>query len=843
MEKDNLLNDFNCVQVSIPSMSEYKGMSRYFRKNANAPFVSQVYYSRNEFWREPLLLSDGKEDIVQLKHIESTFFKLGKLSAEDESFCIRPKITIDVKKLLQNNRDKDIINQISSTHVGIKVFKTITLGEYPQTTLTNTENERLENLFAEKSSEIKMTGRHFTIFENRYGNICPRLVPEYEFEGKKFVRVCDSELQMPIETAHWKGVEPLEWVVISNPKTISKEGKLEAICTKMLFELNLTRSNGNLEYYLSCVSKYLDGEDKSDIFGSWGKFVEQVFAKNVQSLENMVVPKDQKILINNVLNGCYFIKSLTIHENCDISPDALNETNLRYVYKQGKDLIVKAEKTNQEEYFCDLRQLKSIFPQMELGELKTVNPTVMDLYNILRKENVGFDYSIVKQLIKNNKLEEFVKNSNFKFCKNSVKMYNEVFTDVLADSYKAYSIKLMFWLGCYSNQKVLDSSGKETEVGIAQLANQVFQTILKSDYKSLIVSPTQEENKIPSLEYNQEMLKFLLVKGPNNSFQNLEMINELNESIRGVLYIVIAHFDEIKSLRLRVNNRGLPVSRSWKDCILTYTTKQKYRNIPEGFENLAKEFATKGLNEYYFKKAVDLQKIARRDLVPHHILKKHLSEMSILEQIEEIKKQTNLSLEESKNLIDETYKKQFTFEMLDKYDPKGCIIGLYVECCCTITSDLYGADIAKDSILNYDVQHLVVKDYKNNIIGKGTLYVDRYTGYGVFNNFEYNLSVLQKCKDGSMVSNKVFEALMRGVRAFVEEYDKENPDNPIKKINVGMGYNNLAEQSRLYQKEKQKLSSPSEFRDAKKEQRILYERDKEFQIKIVEPENQGEQKE
>ena len=67
---------------------------------------------------------------------------------------------------------------------------------------------------------------------------------------------------------------------------------------------------------------------------------------------------------------------------------------------------------------------------------------------------------------------------------------------------------------------------------------------------------------------------------------------------------------------------------------------------------------------------------------------------------------------------------------------------------------------------------------------------------------------------------------MRGINAFVEEYDKENPDNPIKQINVGMGYNRLQNQCRRYMKETNLLSVPNDyaFHDALKGQYILYKK-------------------
>ena len=65
------------------------------------------------------------------------------------------------------------------------------------------------------------------------------------------------------------------------------------------------------------------------------------------------------------------------------------------------------------------------------------------------------------------------------------------------------------------------------------------------------------------------------------------------------------------------------------------------------------------------------------------------------------------------------------------------------------------------------------------------------------------------------------------MQAFIEEYDKQNPENPLKQINVGMGYNRLKKQVERFKKATQNLTVPSEykFQDAMtNEQYVLYQR-------------------
>ena len=74
----------------------------------------------------------------------------------------------------------------------------------------------------------------------------------------------------------------------------------------------------------------------------------------------------------------------------------------------------------------------------------------------------------------------------------------------------------------------------------------------------------------------------------------------------------------------------------------------------------------------------------------------------------------------------------------------------------------------------------------------------------------------------------IFKAFQRGLRAFIEKYDTQNPKNPLTQINIGMGYNRLKRQVERFKKATSNLTVPSEysFQDAMtNEQHILYQRE------------------
>ena len=76
----------------------------------------------------------------------------------------------------------------------------------------------------------------------------------------------------------------------------------------------------------------------------------------------------------------------------------------------------------------------------------------------------------------------------------------------------------------------------------------------------------------------------------------------------------------------------------------------------------------------------------------------------------------------------------------------------------------------------------------------------------------------------------IFNAFQRGIYAFAKEYDKQNPQRPLMRVNVGGGYNRLAMSCNRFNQSlpSQIISIPKNysFIDGMSMQYILYDRDK-----------------
>ncbi len=397
----------------------------------------------------------------------------------------------------------------------------------------------------------------------------------------------------------------------------------------------------------------------------------------------------------------------------------------------------------------------------------------------------------------------------------------------------------------------MDKKGKETEIPLAQKASSLLAKILKTNemrlgkYHELFdsmpfdVTPNQE-----FLEFiSQEEVKKIKDEQGNTikketSFSNLELILNLERNYPSMFMKVMSNFDDAKSYRESLDENGRPIKISWEEALKKFYLSNKYIGVTKENADIAQVFGGKGLSQEVFDEAIKLRQKAESANVPKHILGKTLREETILESIERIKKQTEQELVNGREMIEELYDKQFTYEWLSKNDPRNSIMGLFCSCCATITSQFYGRDIAVSSVIAKDVQNIVVRNSKGDIISKGTMYVNKDKGYAVINDFEINREYrnhensvgkynVEETSTEEQAREMIFKAFQRGIRAFIQEYDKQNPKKPLTQINVGMGYNRLKKQVERLKKATSNLTVPSEygFQDAMAdEQYILYKK-------------------
>lgn len=125
---------------------------------------------------------------------------------------------------------------------------------------------------------------------------------------------------------------------------------------------------------------------------------------------------------------------------------------------------------------------------------------------------------------------------------------------------------------------------------------------------------------------------------------------------------------------------------------------------------------------------------------------------------------------------------EFNYEWITKDDYRNLVLGKLVECCSHILG--HGAGIARSSMINNDVQTMVIKQY-DKIIAKATIYVNKEKAYGVFNTIE----IIENYRSDKY-KRKIYDAFIRGVKAFVSRYNSTN-EIKLSKINIGEHRNTL----------------------------------------------------
>ena len=547
--------------------------------------------------------------------------------------------------------------------------------------------------------------------------------------------------------------------------------------------------------------------------------------RGCSSLTNITLPEGLTCIDWNVFSNCSSLTGITIPESVDsICREAFSGCSSLTSIKLPKKI----------EYLG-----------MDCFDYDNVKINKDSENIILEKQSKPGNFmpiTYLSHLIKTKNAIDFIRNADFKTFNSNIPNLKELLESCPEEEQLDF-FKFAVALGCFSKEKLLDKNGKETESTVGQKASALLAKLIKSKQLPLGKYHDLFDSLPFDAQANQDFLNFISPQGKKN--ENLELLMSLENEYPGIFAKVMINFNMAKKYR----NNGTSTTVSWEEALIKFYTQVRYEGVTEKTQPIAEVYGSHGASQELFDKAVNLHKKADETDVPEHILGKSIQEESILSKIETLKKSTENELLSSQELIDDLWNKKFTFEWLSKKDPRNGLMGAYVSCCGSISSQFYGRKIAESSITQKDVQNLVVKDSHGEIISKGTIYIDEEHGYGVFNDFELNQAYRKDEKEStsgrysgddkeeselkesekSARENRdlIFSAFQRGIQAFVEEYDAQHPNRPLQQINIGMGYNRLKRNVEEFERATKLLTVPIEygFQDASKEQYILYKRD------------------
>lgn len=524
--------------------------------------------------------------------------------------------------------------------------------------------------------------------------------------------------------------------------------------------------------FLNCVSlENLNLPDSVEIIGSQAfencKKIESIILPNSlkkinnrafagSSIKDITIPASVEYIGEKVFSGCQNLNTVRISNYSLLFSKGILELvfkcNKFYYDKNSGEIVISTSQLNDN----NLQEIKYRDVMEELNCTKSNGVIVGALFNIDQINSSRYIKDVlntifVKEHINIDNHKEFSKNIlNHKefdlLCKRVFNNYND--TKAI---YCSNLLNLSYSLGIFNDNKIERQRACE---------------FLSNAFENKKLSMHMIHGSFESLKFkgfNKEWSEFFFNK------ENFEKLLELEKEETGFIAKIYNNFEKIKEFSR--SNRGSQRYRKITiDMCKKYFVSVKFENVDEDNLDIADELAKYTRDQSSFDKAVEIRQ-----------------EYLHLREIKNIRDQIIEDINQILNDLSDVANEELTSEFLSKYDPLNFTLGKYCSCCAHIEGE--GRGIMKASILHPNCQNLVIRNKKGEIIAKSTLYINRSQGYGVFNNVEINQNIKSE-----EVREKIYRKYVETVRAFAIKYNKDNPNNPLTQINVGMGLNDLSVQ-------------------------------------------------
>lgn len=521
---------------------------------------------------------------------------------------------------------------------------------------------------------------------------------------------------------------------------------------------------------------------------------------NCKSLNEMIIPVSVTTIGEHFVDGLdnMYLSKLNDQDSkypkgIIISKEIPTNPNVEFTYKWNDVIGIVG---NESEIVSDILQEGKI----------TLDEEIEKINNYLVKHKIKLPVQFIKKLKDNDEIENFINNTHFKNFKRIMKLISNNLNPVdAADLYTfAYNI------GCLSKDLDLNN-----QANTWLMSNIVFSDANDERKLSVYKMHSNFGSWQPKGE-NEEFSKFLFGKDPQKKettfseaikhydFGQLlkRIYNEYQNEEIGLLEGGRFRDPDTKKLKFKfnrysINENGERISRPKEleptfSLFMEYFDSIKFSGVSTKEDKLIADELGKwsGLKQDEFDDAKEIMIQYKQNKIKNNIVGKHLK--NVANEINEYNNQAKKLAEEGVKCAQEILVKlsnvvneEFAYDWLEKNDPTNFVLGLYCNCCASLSGVGYG--IMKSNFVHPDVQNLVIRDKNGTPVAKSTIYVNRKEGYALFNNVEVSHISLAN-------SQKIYEEYMKGVEAFANEYNKRNPLKPLKKINVGIHYNDLEEE-------------------------------------------------
>lgn len=496
------------------------------------------------------------------------------------------------------------------------------------------------------------------------------------------------------------------------------------------------------------------------------------------NLKEIILPNSITHIGNDCFYNCNSVQSVKLPKFADNY--MAFPVNLFYLSKVGNDFYLKSKPSKNSIFIADISLVKYGITNWDNDNFKKT----MEYLNKLPPELFSYFYKQAQGDKALNFVDDIL-NSNIKkyiWLRRKSIHYAEVMD---------YFVGICEILGVFektprTTQRISKSNKQITEtIDYAQKATEFLYQAIKCN-KLDVVDAEKISKKVKSFKFHPEFADFV--------FKNLDEI--LKE---GPIFFAECYnrFDEVQKAHT-TNKGGCRQLAPTVEFFKQYFNSNKFIGVTKENQEIANVVGKYYTKQETFDTAVRVMKIGSKRHIPANILQEDLKDDIVLtahlhqadnnqrnkhlDKINErIKRITQLSNDTLLNLVDVANNK-FSFELLRKDSALNLVLGKLCGCCAHLEG--IGAGIAFSPILHPDVQNIVIKNNKGEIIAKTTMYVNRKEGYAICNTIELNEKIKVSQKDA------IYYAFKQALNTFAEKYNQEN-DVKLKIINVGMNFNDL----------------------------------------------------
>ena len=494
-----------------------------------------------------------------------------------------------------------------------------------------------------------------------------------------------------------------------------------------------------------------------------------------ENIENVKLPKNIENLGEYMFSGCSKLGNVSIPKSVKNLGD-LTGTNFAYITEKDNETILSSKKLDNENNCKKINVSQTVLGKFwndrNIIMQEQANPRFADLYN-----------NFVARL-STDSAQKFINSHNFKFLKQ--------FNLPEDESDREYCYKMLYNLGGF-DKPFVDENGKIVDYA-QKVANFLLEKIKKDKFKWSEVPYAVENMNI--MGFKREFTDFFM--------QNFDEIWDEDYVHKNFFAKCYNEFEMVQ--KTNTSHRGS--QRQLKPTVEKF--KQYFRQVGfsgvnEGNKNIAETLKPYFLDQSTFEHAIAIDCERKRNNVPNGLTEKTLSEKEVFAGIDDYVKKINDIQVRTLSDLTKIANNEFTFEWLKKNDPRNFILGKLCSCCAHLEGAGYG--IMHASIVDKNVQNIVIKNGDGEIIGKSTLYINPEQGYGVCNNFSLNKGIFANQRDS------IYKKFILGITTFAEEYNKEHPDKPLKIITIGMHLNSLEGEIKKYNIRSKKLYKAISYGD------------------------------